>query len=98
MSIPSYASYCATKAGLNGWALGVRAEIRGTGVRIANMCPGYVTGAGMYEKMLRGFREDKMCVLQQLCMRAGRSILMPRDVRATNAARLIPARCTGCGR
>ena len=60
--MPSYTAYCATKAGLNAWAVGLRAELVGSGVRVANVCPGYVTGAGMYENMLACFRAAHVCV------------------------------------
>ncbi len=62
IAMPTYGVYCATKAGLNAWAVGLRAELAGSGVRVANVCPGYVTGAGMYEHMLADFRASNTCV------------------------------------
>ena len=56
LTMPNYTVYCASKAGLNAWAVGLRAELFGTGVRVANVCPGFVTGAGMYEDMLTDMR------------------------------------------
>lgn len=40
--------YGATKAGLIGFTQSLRREYRGTGVSASVVCPGYVTGAGMY--------------------------------------------------
>ncbi len=42
------AVYCGTKAALLHWANGLRAELRGTGVGVSTVCPGYVTGEGMF--------------------------------------------------
>jgi short-subunit dehydrogenase len=48
---PAYdAVYGGTKAGLIEWTLGLRAELRGTGVSLGVVCPGYVTGEGMFAK------------------------------------------------
>ena len=73
ISMPCYEAYCATKAGLNAWAVGLRAELAGTGVRVANVCPGYVTGAGMYDRMLRDFRAANTCVRRRCADVARRS-------------------------
>ncbi len=62
MTMPCFGVYSAAKAGMNMWALSLRAELRGTGVRVANICPGFVTGAGMNENMLRNFKEAGACV------------------------------------
>jgi short-subunit dehydrogenase len=40
--------YGATKAGLIGFTQSLRREYHGTGVSASVVCPGYVTGAGMY--------------------------------------------------
>lgn len=40
--------YGATKAGLIGFTQSLRREYRGTGVSASVICPGYVTGTGMY--------------------------------------------------
>ncbi len=55
--MPRYAVYCATKAGLNAWCIALRHELRGSGVRCVNVCPGFVTGAGMYQNMLDDMRK-----------------------------------------
>lgn len=45
---PFEAVYGATKAGLIGFTQSLRREYHGTGVSASAICPGYVTGAGMY--------------------------------------------------
>lgn len=45
---PYEAVYGATKAGLIGFTQSLRREYRGTGVSASAVCPGYVTGTGMY--------------------------------------------------
>jgi short-subunit dehydrogenase len=42
--------YCATKAGLIEWTSALRSELEGTGVSFSAICPGYVTGEGMFAK------------------------------------------------
>lgn len=46
---PYVAVYGATKSGLVGFTQSLRREYRGTGVSASVICPGFVTGAGMYE-------------------------------------------------
>lgn len=46
------APYCATKAALLGLTQALRAEYRHTPVGFSVVCPGLVTGAGMYQRML----------------------------------------------
>jgi len=41
-AMPFMSTYAATKAFLLHWAEGVRAEVRGTGVRIVTVCPGAI--------------------------------------------------------
>lgn len=45
---PYEEAYGATKAGLIGFTQSLRKEYHGTGVSASAICPGYVTGAGMY--------------------------------------------------
>lgn len=45
---PNAAVYGATKAGLIGFTQSLRREYRGAGVGASVICPGYVTGTGMY--------------------------------------------------
>lgn len=40
--------YAATKAGLRAFALGLRADLHGTGVGVSSINPGFVRGAGMF--------------------------------------------------
>ena len=40
--------YCATKFGLRGFALGLRADLRGTGVSASVVMPGAIRDAGMF--------------------------------------------------
>jgi short-subunit dehydrogenase len=47
---PFEAVYCATKAGLIEWTSALRLELEGTGVSFSAICPGYVTGEGMFAK------------------------------------------------
>jgi short-subunit dehydrogenase len=45
---PSSSLYCATKAGLRGFATALRAELRGSGVGVSTILPGFVSDAGMF--------------------------------------------------
>jgi len=47
---PFDAVYCATKAGLIEWTGALRSELDGTGVSLSAICPGYVTGEGMFAR------------------------------------------------
>ncbi|MGH2739067.1 MAG: SDR family NAD(P)-dependent oxidoreductase [Actinomycetota bacterium] len=48
--LPYNSVYSATKFGLVGFSLSVRSELRGTGVGVSVVCPGYVVEAGMYAR------------------------------------------------
>jgi len=50
---PYQSVYSATKAGLIKWALGMKRELRGSGVSFSAISPGYVSNAGMYADMLK---------------------------------------------
>jgi short-subunit dehydrogenase len=45
---PYTATYAGTKAGLIEWTRGLREELRHTGVSASVICPGFVSGAGMF--------------------------------------------------
>jgi short-subunit dehydrogenase len=47
---PFEAVYSATKAGLIEWTSALRSELESTGVCFSAICPGYVTGEGMFAK------------------------------------------------
>jgi short-subunit dehydrogenase len=42
------AVYSATKFGLRGFALGLREDLRGTGVGVSTVFPGFISDAGMF--------------------------------------------------
>lgn len=44
------AVYCGTKAGVVEWTSALRSELKGTGVSVSAICPGYVTGEGMFAR------------------------------------------------
>ncbi len=48
--VPYDAVYCATKAGLIEWSHALRLETADHGVGVSVICPGYVTGAGMFAR------------------------------------------------
>lgn len=41
--LPTQSAYCASKAGLSAFATGLRADLRGRGVHVLDVCPGFVT-------------------------------------------------------
>lgn len=47
---PYDAVYCGTKAGLIQWSNALRLELKGCGVDVSVICPGYVTEVGMFAK------------------------------------------------
>ncbi len=49
--VPYDAVYCATKAGLIEWSHALRLETADHGVGVSVICPGYVTGAGMFARI-----------------------------------------------
>lgn len=47
---PSSSLYCATKFGLRGFALSLRAELHGTGVGVTTINPSFIRDAGMFHE------------------------------------------------
>ena len=47
---PYGGTYCATKAGLIEWSRGLRLELKGSGVGVSVICPGFVFESGMFAK------------------------------------------------
>ena len=45
---PYGGTYCATKAGLIEWSKGLRLELKGSGVGVSVICPGFVFESGMF--------------------------------------------------
>ncbi|MGI8922353.1 MAG: SDR family NAD(P)-dependent oxidoreductase [Solirubrobacteraceae bacterium] len=45
---PGQALYSATKFGLRGFALALREDLRGSGVSVSSIFPGFIRGAGMF--------------------------------------------------
>jgi short-subunit dehydrogenase len=50
---PYWASYAAAKGGLIAFSHSLRAELRGSGVSASVVCPGFVSGAGMFAERER---------------------------------------------
>lgn len=59
VAYPANSVYCATKFGLRGFGLALHEELRGTGVGVTTIFPGFVREAGMFvasgAKLPRGF-------------------------------------------
>jgi short-subunit dehydrogenase len=49
-AVPYEAVYGGTKAGLIEWTSALRIELHGSGVSLSAICPGYVTGEGMFAR------------------------------------------------
>lgn len=49
-TVPFDTVYAATKHALVGFSLSLRAELRGTGVEVSVVCPGWVEGTGVFAK------------------------------------------------
>jgi short-subunit dehydrogenase len=49
-AVPYEALYGGTKAALIEWSSALRIELHGTGVSLSAVCPGYVTGEGMFAR------------------------------------------------
>jgi len=53
IAVPHMAAYCATKAALNQIGRAARVELRGTGVHVMTVCPGYIA-TGFSETAIKG--------------------------------------------
>lgn len=72
---PYDAVYSGTKAALVEWSSGLRPELRGTGVGSSVICPGYVTGEGMFARF--GMRPPALlgsCTPEQVAQAVVRAI------------------------
>src|SRR5574341_1700003 len=72
---PYDAVYSGTKAALVEWSGGLRPELRGTGVGSSVICPGYVTGEGMFARF--GMRPPALlgsCTPEQVAQAVVRAI------------------------
>ena len=50
LAMPFGSAYSGTKAALSEWALSLWMELQGTGVTATTICPGFVTGSGMFAR------------------------------------------------
>ncbi len=53
LGMPFGSTYSGTKAALSEWALSLWMELKDTGVTVTTICPGFVTGAGMFARKER---------------------------------------------
>lgn len=53
IAVPHMSAYCATKAALNQIGRAARVELRGTGVHVMTVCPGYIA-TGFSENAIKG--------------------------------------------
>lgn len=94
--LPGNGAYCASKAGLIAFLESLRAELRGSGLQVATICPGYLRTpltAGNRFKM-PGLMEPEEAA-RQLLLRAARGaelIVLPRRMAwLARALGLLPA-------
>lgn len=88
---PFAATYAATKAGINEWSGALRVELRGTGVGVSVVSPGFVAETGMFAEYQRRppriAGESKPAVVAEAVVRAivknrAEIIVNPGPVRA----------------
>lgn len=94
--LPGNGAYCASKAGLIAYLQSLRAELRGSGLQVATVCPGYLRTpltAGNRFKMPGLMEPDEAA--RQLLARAARGaelIVLPRRMAwLARALGLLPA-------
>lgn len=94
--LPGNGAYCASKAGLIAYLQSLRAELRGSGLQVATVCPGYLRTAltaGNRFKM-PGLMEPDAAARQLLARAAGGAelIVLPRRMAwLSRALGLLPA-------
>lgn len=90
LPMPFHATYGAAAAGLLAWSASLREELRGTGVRVSAICPGFVIDTGMHARMAlrmpRGFGAipaERVCdaMLDAIARDRGEVLLGPRSLR-----------------
>ena len=85
------AVYGGTKAGLIEWTSALRAELVGTGVSLSAVCPGYVTGEGMFARF--GLAPPALigsCTPEQVARAVVRSIQRDRAEVIVNSRPVRP--------
>ena len=100
---PYSATYAATKAGLIAWASALRSELRGSGVGVSAISPGFVSEAGMFA--VRGQRAPWLlgsstpeavarAVVRAIAKDVGEIIVNPGPVRLMLALDALSPRLT----
>lgn len=88
---PYDAVYCGTKAALIEWTAGLRRELAGTGVSLSVVCPGYVTGEGMFARFgVASPARVGACTPEEVARAAVRCIREDLPERIVNSMPLRP--------
>ena len=90
LPMPFHATYGAAAAGLLSWSASVREELRGSGVGVSAIAPGFVSGTGMHARLAvrppRAVREvpsGRVCdaVIDAITHDRGEVLLWPGPIR-----------------
>ncbi len=94
--VPYDAVYCATKAGLIEWSHAMRLETADHGVGVSVICPGYVTGAGMFARFgMRPPLSIGSCTPEQVANAVVHAIQRNRGEMIVNAMPVRPLLALG---